>query len=156
MSLQMVISAKPKNTINYPIPFSFDICLILVWTRFQCTVLLSLLSFNQFGIHIKVENLWLENLWQWTCHINLLPFLLVIVNKGVSSNQQIYWQHLLLGKIAQLILKSKLWNSFAFHHLAQHKYAHTYTHKMLCAPKASFSALPTIYRQREIMQISPL
>ena len=116
-----------KYSIRYPIPLSFDICLISIWTRFDYTALLSLLPFYQFGIHIKVENLWLENLWQWTCHINWLPFLLDMVNKGVSTNQQIYWQHLLLGKTAQLILKSKLGYSFSFRHFAQHKYAYTHT-----------------------------
>ena len=145
-----------RNTINYPMPFIFDICLILVLSRFHQRLLTLLFTFNQFGIHINAENLWKEYLWQWTCHINWLPFLLDMVNKGVSTNQQIYWQHLLLGKTAQLILKSKLGYSFSFRHFAQHKYAYTYTHKILCAPKAAFSALPTMYRQREIMQISPL
>ena len=83
-------------------------------------------TFNQFGIHLNAENLWKEYLWQWTCQINWLSFLLDMVNKGVSANQQIYWQHILLGKIARLILKSELWNSFSFRHFAQHKYVRTY------------------------------
>lgn len=42
-----------RNTINYPMPFIFDICLILVLSRIHQRLLTLFFTFNQFGIHIN-------------------------------------------------------------------------------------------------------
>ena len=75
-----------RNTINYPIPFIFDICLILVRARFHQR-LFTLFHFQSISNWIKIIRTLLIGM---TLPHFANPLLSYMVNKIVSANQQIY------------------------------------------------------------------